>query len=75
MNAILSILQLEQKGNEGVEEEPPNEAFELATIMTDLQTLKAKIEEQIQAGDNCEALTPFSILQPFAFIHFILYYF
>jgi hypothetical protein len=44
-----------------LEEDLPDEKFEVAAIMTDLVTMKAKLEEQIQAGGNCEALTPFSI--------------
>lgn len=55
---------MEEKANQvlTLEEDLPDEKFEISSIMTDLATLKAKIEEQIQAGDVCEALTTFSIL-------------
>ena len=48
----------------------PDEKFEVSAIMTDLKTIKAKLEEQIQAGENCEALTSFSI-----FVFFSLFFF
>lgn len=59
-----SFNQIEEKERHvlTLEEDLPDEKFEISAIMTDLVTLKAKIEEQIQSGDDCEALTTFSIL-------------
>lgn len=57
------VESIQEKANHvlTLEEDLPDEKFEIASILTDLTTLKAKIEEQIQSGDTCEALTTFNM--------------
>jgi len=57
------VESIEEKSNQvlTLEEDLPDEKFEVSAIITDLKTMKAKLEEQIQARDSCEALTVFNI--------------